>query len=425
MKILHVTPHLGGGVGKAHAALSAVLPEVVEQTFVLLEPPHDRRHLEAIEATGARVVVANDLGEVAALARQADIVQFEFWNHPRLFECLARCDFSAMRSVFWSHISGLFRPLIQPGLVQEAGRFVFTTEASLSMPVLAALREAAPGKMAVINSGFGFTDAPSRNANSKKPTIAYLGTTDFIKMHPGFFDAIDRLAGVEVQASVWGVADEAAVTRARALQHPERVRFCGETARPAAALAAADIFFYPLQPDHYGTSENALIEAMSLGVVPIVLNNPAERAIIRDGETGFIAFSIADCVSLLYLLLQQPNVRAKASRAAMRYVAENLTPAQSAMDFMILWLGLIAEAPKKCDFRSVIGESPADWFLATQCLPGAAWVPRTWQIGERAAKGTLAHFERVFAGDASFARLRQPLAPVAMSVPAKPERVRA
>ena len=36
MKVLHVTPHLGGGVGKAHAAISAVLPDVVEQTFVLL-----------------------------------------------------------------------------------------------------------------------------------------------------------------------------------------------------------------------------------------------------------------------------------------------------------------------------------------------------------------------------------------------------
>jgi len=49
------------------------------------------------------------------------------------------------------------------------------------------------------------------------------------------------------------------------MRHPERIEFCGETAEPAAALSDADIFFYPLQPDHYGTAENALIEAMSLG----------------------------------------------------------------------------------------------------------------------------------------------------------------
>ena len=109
MKILHVTPHLGGGVGKAHAAISAVLPEVVEQTFVLLEAPRDRRFIDKIEATGARVTLAESLDHVASLAREADIVQFEFWNHPRMFECLARTEFPPIRSVFWSHISGLFQ----------------------------------------------------------------------------------------------------------------------------------------------------------------------------------------------------------------------------------------------------------------------------------------------------------------------------
>ena len=49
------------------------------------------------------------------------------------------------------------------------------------------------------------------------------------------------------------------------MRHPERISFAAQTAEPAAALSEADIFFYPLQPDHYGTAENALIEAMSLG----------------------------------------------------------------------------------------------------------------------------------------------------------------
>ena len=90
MKILHVTPHLGGGVGKAHAAISSVLPEIVQQIFVLLEQPRDRRFVERIEAAGAEIVVAEGLDDVASLARDVDIVQFEFWNHPRMFECLAR-----------------------------------------------------------------------------------------------------------------------------------------------------------------------------------------------------------------------------------------------------------------------------------------------------------------------------------------------
>ena len=102
MKILHVTPHLDGGVGKAHAAISAALPDVVEQSFVLMEAPCDRRFVDKIEAAGARIIVADSLKHIATLARDADIVQFEFWNYPRLLECLSRCESPAMRSAFWS-----------------------------------------------------------------------------------------------------------------------------------------------------------------------------------------------------------------------------------------------------------------------------------------------------------------------------------
>jgi glycosyltransferase involved in cell wall biosynthesis len=409
MKILHVTPHLGGGVGKAHAALRGVLPAEVEQTFVLLEQPRDRRHVTTIENGGARVLVADNLDRVAQLAAHSDIVQFEFWNHPRLFECLARCEFPAMRSVFWSHISGLHKPLIPPGLMEAAMRFVFTTEASRNIASMTLLSEAAQNNIAVINSGFGFQGRQRRTlARGRKPAIAYLGTVDLVKMHPGFFDAIDGLIGSDIRVSVWGAVDPSGLVaaRARAMCHPERIKFCGETPEPGAALSEADIFFYPLQPDHYGTAENALIEAMSLGLTPIVMNNPAEMAIVRDCQTGFVARSTEECVSLLQMLLLLPDLREKISRNAIADVAKNRSPENSARDFMILWLGLLSKSPKHCDFGSAIGENPADWFLATQSPPGATWNFASGKAAQQPSKGTLAHFETVFSGDASLARLR-------------------
>ncbi len=423
MKILHVAPHLGGGVGKAHAAISAALPEVVEQTFVLLEPPCELRYVDMIEAAGARVIIAESLGHVASLARTADIVQFEFWNHPRLIECLARCDFPALRSAFWSHISGLAKPLIQPGLIEEAGRFAFTTEASLAIPAVLELPETAKRKLAVINSGFGFPNAPRRvPAKGRAPAIAYLGTVDFVKMHPGFFDAVDRLVG-DVRVSVWGSADDEVTVRARAMLHPERIVYCGATKDPQAALADADIFFYPLQRGHYGTAENALVEAMSLGLSAVVLDNLAEAAIVRDCETGFVAHSIDECVSLLQMLILLPDLRDKISKNAVREVEENRTPAQSALEFMILWLSLVSEERKHCDFRKVLGDDPAAWYLATQCLPGAAWEAPVFP--EKPAKGTLAHFEIIFAGDASLQRLRQQGAVAPRRAASKREKIRA
>jgi glycosyltransferase involved in cell wall biosynthesis len=395
MKVLHVTPHLGGGVGKAHAAISAVLPKSIEQTFLLLEPPRDRAYAALIEASGARVIVGG-LGQVAEAARNADIVQFEFWNHPRLYECLTRCDLPAMRSVLWSHVSGLFRPVIAPGLMRTAGRFVFTTPASLKAPGVTPSE-----KFAVINSGFGFADAPPRKCKGP-PSIAYLGTVDFVKMQPGFFDAIDALPGDDVRVSVWGTAADEAVQRAKNMKHPERIAFRGQTADPAAALAAADIFFYPLQPDHYGTAENALIEAMSLGLAPVVLNNPAELAIIRDGDTGLVARSIEQCTSHLQMLLASSERREAIRQAAMNDVAQTRMPEISAQQFVDLWQGLLREPARSCDFRSAIGDTPADWFLATQ---GGKWNAAD-ERGPNSSKGTLAHFESVFPGDASLAALR-------------------
>jgi glycosyltransferase involved in cell wall biosynthesis len=410
MKLLHIAPHLGGGVGKAHAAISGALPkEAVEQTFLLLEEPRDRRYAEMIEAGGARVIVANGLDQVAHLAGNADIVQFEFWNHPRMFECLARCPFSAMRSVFWAHISGICNPLIPSGLMEEAMRFVFTTKASLEIASVGRLSEDAQNNIAVINSGFGFLGVErSVPARKRKPTIAYLGTVDFVKMHPGFFDAIDGLVGDDGRVMVWGAVDPSGpvVARARTMRHPERIEFCGETADPATALSEADIFFYPLQPDHYGTGENALIEAMSLGLTPVVLNNPSEMAIVRDSETGFVARSIEECTSLLQMLLLLPDLREIISQKAIRYVEETRAPDQSARNFMVLWLGLLSKSPQHCDFRNAVGDSPAEWFGAIPRLPGAHWASAKWKNPHQPSKGTFAHFEKVFAGDASLARLR-------------------
>ena len=405
MKVLHVTPHLGGGVGKAHAAIRGALPKDVDQTFVLLEAPRDRRYADMIAAGGARIVIASRLDEISALARLADIVQFEFWNHPRLFECLARCGFPAIRSMFWSHISGLSRPVIQPGLVEQAGRFVLSTEASRSAPFTATLSESARPNIAVINSGFGFAEASTRPLlRSGTPAIAYLGTVDFIKMHPGFFAAIDRLDGGDVRASVWGSFDPAGPVfeRVRAMRHPGRVVLRGQTTKPATALSEAEIFFYPLQADHYGTSENALVEAMSLGLVPVVLNNPAEMAIVRHAETGFVANSVEECAELLQMLLSSsPETRQRISSSAARHIAQTRTPARSAREFVRLWQGLLDEPKRATDFRAVIGDSPADWFLATQCLPGTTWSPSASDQSKAASKGMLAHFRSVFPDDVS------------------------
>jgi glycosyltransferase involved in cell wall biosynthesis len=385
MNILHVTAHLGGGVGKAHAALSAAMPSALRRTYLLLEEPRERRYADEIAGLGAEVRVARGLDDVAAAAASADIVQFEFWNHPRLYHCLAS-DLPPMRSVLWSHISGLFRPVIDPRLFTAAHRTVFTTPASLALGD--GLPNRVKARMSSIGSGFGFPTGAERAPDGAP--ICYLGTVDVVKMHPGFFDAIDALRH-DVNVAIWGAVDVhgEVMARASAMRHPRRVTFMGQTDDPREALSHAQIFFYPLQPDHYGTAENALIEAMSLGLVPVVLANPAEQAIVSHGENGLVAGSIEDCAGLLGSLLDDPARLSALGRAAAER-ARDFSPQNSASAFVRLWSDVATEDKRAPDFAAIIGATPLDWLRSTQggVLASAG--------AERAAKGTLAHFRAAF-----------------------------
>lgn len=402
MKVLHIVPHLGGGIGKAYAEVTRYLPSTIRQTFCLLETPIKKQYANQLMAMDVPVITSEGLDHVARLAGEHDIVQFGFITHPRVLECFACTAFPAMRSVIWSHISGLCVPYIPPGLITEVHRFVFSSNASLYGPVTK-LIVGHEDKISVINSGYVFNDAPYKVPSlvTDNIRIGYMGTVSFAKMNPCFFDAIDALTD-NVQALLWGDIDQQVVDYARSKKHPDRFRFCGHTTEPIKALTGVDLFFYPLQPFHYGTGENVLVEAMSLGLAPIVMDNLAEREIIKHLETGMLCDDTADCIRRLKQLTKLPNIRRRLGARARKYVLETRHPSQAATDFVLLWRKMMALEPAKNDFAGVLGTTPADWYLATQKLPG---VPAEGPALAGATKGSLAHYAKIFAGDDSLQAL--------------------
>jgi len=336
MRILHIAAHLGGGIGKAHAAIARELPRDVEQTFLLLEPPIDRRHAHVIARNGGRVIVERDPAQIRALALQSDIIQLEYWGHPLLNEFARFALAPGVKSVCWCHVSGLFEPALPTFPVVD--RLVLTSD--ISLPVVPrTIRD----RTSVINSGFGFAGMrPRARPHGREPAIAYLGTIDFKKLHRGIFDAVDALDEDMTPVSLWGHINPEVAACAAVMHCPERIRLRGHTLDPMSALMEADIFFYPLRPDHYGTAENALVEAMSLGLVPVVLDNPAETKIVTHGKSGLVAHTIDECVSCLTQLVQTPSLRAEMAAKAVGE-AQTRSPARSANAFVALWAGLVAE----------------------------------------------------------------------------------
>lgn len=404
MKVLHITPHLGGGVGKAHAAIQGATDPAVGRAYYLLEEPRDRRYADLVEQAGGRLHHAGQGVSLAELIEDADIVQIEWWNHPRLYHLLATSALPPMRSLFWAHVSGLFAPFIPTGLIAAAGRFVFTSPCSLQSPDIADLPEEVRACLGVVGSGFGFEDgrtAEEMPASGTSAAVAYLGTVDFVKMHPAFFDIIDAVDNANIRVSVWGGFDVQGepARRARAMRHTERVRLEGQTADPRAALQAAGIFFYPLREDHYGTAENALIEAMSLGLVPVVLANPAEKAIVTDGVNGVVAADPADMAARLGRLLAEPEERARLSAAARATARDRYQPRRSAGLLDEHYRALMGEPKMRIDFAGVLGSKPVDWFLSTQQRDRASGEGRMFSSGGGLSKGSIDHFLATFPDD--------------------------
>ena len=419
MKVLHIAAHLGGGVGKAHAALretaatqAALLPGGASEThsYALLEAPRDVAFADRIAAAGASLYVTPSLDTLKILVRQADVVQVEWWNHPRLYALLAGTDLPAMRLALWVHISGLAPPLIPARLAELADAVLFTSPCSLEAPNLRPLVVADPARFDVVNSGFGFTGAPRPRRRTGPVRMGHLGTLDFIKLHPAVFDILDQVSDAADAPMVVPFhghhdAQGPVAQAAAAMRSPGCVSFPGYAADPASVLRAMDVFLYLLAPGHYGTGENALIEAMSLGLAPVVWNNPAEAAIVANGRTGFVVASAAEAVACLGWIQRNPAEVARIGRAAACQMHRTRTPSASLDRLALAYARIMTARPRRRNFRAALGGDARAWFLSTLSVP-AQTAPEAGArfLSSQAAKGSLGHFRACLPDDASLAQ---------------------
>ncbi len=139
-EVLHIVPHLGGGVGKALRSLvDTSLDTRYRHSFILLERPQKTQFLRRIMDWGCKVIICPDSSQADALVSAADIVQLEWWNHPATFKFLCERDLPPMRLLVWCHVSGLHTPVVPVGLIRAADRFNFTSPCSYEAPYISSL----------------------------------------------------------------------------------------------------------------------------------------------------------------------------------------------------------------------------------------------------------------------------------------------
>jgi L-malate glycosyltransferase len=372
VSVLHITPHLGGGVGRVVLSYLAKTKtdSALAHRVCCLDYANEEAQL-ASRSSGFFLVdkMATNLKSLLMAISQADIVLVHWWNHPLLYALLVRESLPPARIIFWSHISGLHAPCVfNEQSLNYPDLFVFTSPLSQESPEVKLLSKERKEALRFIWSTGGIDHVlPLLPKPHSRYTVGYIGTVDYSKMHPHFLQMSSMIKVQDVQFVICGGPSEHQIQEeSKQYDGSDRFLFTGPIRDLRTYLSGFDVLGYPLAPYHYGTCEQALGESMAAGVPPVVLGNRTERYIVDDGVTGIVAEDEEAYVRAIEGLYRNPDLRQRLSDKARESAKQRYS-----LDLMAnRWEGIFKEAlsfPKterqwKGKYRGST-TSPANLFL--------------------------------------------------------------
>ena len=412
--VLHITPHLGGGVGKALSGLisqSILSNSSVRHVVACLEKPVKDQFIEKIRRCGGEVIIGPSQSELDELISTVDIVQLEWWNHPATIECLCRLALQPIRLVVWCHVSGLHNPIIPSKLMEVSHRFLFTSPCSFEAKEVADIVERLQGRLAVVSSGGGFEELPKIGSNEHANlSVGYFGSLNFAKLHPEYVDFLSAVNLPDFKVRLIGdlLNRETFEKQCSDVGRIGMLDFRGYTTEVVSELSTINVLAYLLNPRHYGTAENALLEAMAMGIVPVVLDNSAERNIVEHLRTGIIVRSSTEFADAIEWLAHNPLERSAIGMRAAITIRDRFSLDNMNTLFCKYYEEVNAENKKAIEFSNIFGTSPAEWFISCQGEPEIFKIDGTIQLKSGSppsfdlyekTKGSVFHFSKYYPSD--------------------------
>ncbi len=365
MRIIHVTPHLGGGVGRVVLNyFRGALGGPVEYAVYCLEHANEGAVRAAAEmGLELHERLGLDYRALAGAVAAADAVVIHWWNHPLLYAWLINGLWPECRLMMWAHVAGHHAPQVfTENALRFPDLFALTTPHALAAPALAALseKERTDGVRVLFQcGGLEYVPRPAQHPANDNLRIGYVGTVDSQKMHARFLDLC--LAADLPPGAVFVVAggpEHEELRRAAAERGAaERFEILGPVEDVPALLATLDIFGYPLSRTHYGALELALLEAQAAGVPPVVLGGGAESFLVRDGVTGLVAAGETDYSRQVGRLARDPELRARLAAAASEDIRRRFSRSNTVAAFDELYAELLAR-PKRPRRHRRAGDAP-------------------------------------------------------------------
>lgn len=303
MRVLHLAPHYGGGVGTSLIGIIEAIPG--NHTILELEPTVDNELVLFKLGRRAKIVKIEDFFS-NSIRQSTDLFIFHYWNSPvwKKLEHYPKLQIAG-HLVLLHHRNFSFSGHEVESLALHFSRIVQSGFDSKFLP----------SDWGVIPTCRTLVKPKIVKEISSRSRAAYLGTLSFKKVSHDFFALCERLDKIGIKIDIWGKDTDAQFTSEINSYKKTNLVYQGYTKNSLSVLAEYKLLLYPLKKDHFGTTENALLEAMSVGTVPMVHDNNIERLIL--GEELFRMSSLSNALDTNKKgIIQKPEVLLKASRLA-------------------------------------------------------------------------------------------------------------
>lgn len=333
-RILHITQQLSlGGAGRAILYLAK---------YSSCLGPYSHEVLSVIPPDPAAKKVALELGipvyegtlELESRIESADIVQFSWWNNVEINGIIKKALPSA-RTIGWFHCGGVSPPhIISSKLANYFDIAAACSPYTLRSP---ALKKRASEKPESVSMILGATDFARLEHQDLIPhegfNVGYIGTLDFVKMHPEYV-SMSAACGIDEARFIVcgsGPATSQLIKQAKESGSENKFEFRGQVENVGEVLATLDVYGYPLCQDTYAASELNLQEAMFMGLPAVVFPHGGIQDLVRHNETALVVNSTTEYTDALRFLYNNPKERKRLGDNAKTYAREHFGAQHSAI----------------------------------------------------------------------------------------------
>lgn len=421
MKLLHITAHMGGGIGRTISGLVVNETENRHRVLCLQRPERDHFVRQCMEG-GTQVICQPGPDQLAQAVGEADVCILHWWGHPAMAELLAHFPPIPTRCILWNHVNGLYYPWLSPLLLEPASRVFLTSPCSSDVEEWTTeQRQKLLLEKTDVVFGLGdlskFIPVRKKRDPAAPIRVGYVGSFVKSKIHPQFVRICAWILGAcpHIQFVLAGdpreyqwIADSA-----RAMGIFDAFIFTGYVEDVPELLNSLDIFMYPLNKTHFATTENSILEAMAMELPVVLLNQSTERTIVTHQENGILAENTKDFAEWVCMLAEDPDLRFHLGWEARKSVISRRNLGDNIKNFLNGIYCAADQAKERLIWPDYANCEPWQWFL-NSVRPDMAlafmeakdghWEPFQKLMNEmpvfrEPSKGSVPHFSRTFPND--------------------------